>query len=116
MRRTVLAVVLFAAFAASAFVGNDLDDEGVSQRAEDRDGDGECTHDDTDADGLPDCEDPDEPDDCTPTSSEDRDGEGDPLGDDADNTPDFLDDHGVPSRAEVPRGTNPPMDDIRGKG
>ncbi len=71
----------------------DNDNDGVLNKDEDLDGDGEVADDDTDEDGVPNYVDPDDDNDGTPTKDEDANGDGDPTNDDTDNDgiPDYLD-------------------------
>lgn len=71
----------------------DHDDDGVVTNAEDVDGDGDPSNDDTDEDGFANFFDPDDDGDGTLTKNEDANGDGDPTNDDTDGdgTPDYLD-------------------------
>lgn len=71
----------------------DNDDDGVINRLEDLNGDGEVVDDDTDKDGIPDFVDTDDDGDGVLTKNEDANDDGDPTNDDTDDdgTPDYLD-------------------------
>jgi FKBP-type peptidyl-prolyl cis-trans isomerase len=71
----------------------DNDNDGVLNKDEDLDGDGEVADDDTDEDNIPNFVDTDDDNDGTLTKNEDANGDGDPTNDDTDNDgiPDYLD-------------------------
>ncbi len=72
----------------------DTDGDGVYDRLEDLNGNGDLEDDDTDGDGIPNYLDTDDDGDSIPTRDEDIDGDGDPQNDDTDEDqiPNYLDD------------------------
>ena len=72
----------------------DTDGDGVYDRLEDLNGNGDLEDDDTDGDGIPNYLDTDDDGDSIPTKDEDIDGDGDPQNDDTDEDqiPNYLDD------------------------
>lgn len=71
----------------------DEDGDGVSDGAEDSNGDGDPTNDDLDGDGVSNHQDPDDDGDGRDTTAEDTNGDGDPSNDDddGDGIPNYLD-------------------------
>jgi len=95
----------------------DPDEDGIPTSAEDLNGNGDPSDDDTDGDGTPNYLDPDDDGDTVPTINEDPNDNGNPRDDDTDGDgmPNYLDpdDDGdtVLTRNEDPNGNGNPRDD-----